>query len=220
MKKEKHKKHLRRLLIALSIIAVLAGSLTLYGYIARQNPARMLENNIVKLERIRYIDLPATRFIGMEIQEQEWPPDFVAMYDDMWGRRGEYIPILDAMPEYATEITELCVLTHNNNMEHWNPDSCEETLIGKFMQAGTPVPEGFGYYDLPPVKVGFGVFLGEYETIQQNNYWSMWEKLSKKHDPPYPDGWFVAGVHLDETVAEEGAFTRLGLILPAYKGEF
>jgi len=75
----------------------------------------MIENRIVKLESAKYIDLPAARFIGMAAEEHDWPPDMVAAQEALWERRNEFLPVLGAMAEYATEFTDVCVLTHNNH---------------------------------------------------------------------------------------------------------
>ena len=218
----KRSKHLRRLLIALAIIALLAGSLTLYGYIARQNPERMIENRIVKLEHARYIDLPALRFIGMAAGEHDWPPDMVKAHEALWERRSEFIPILDAMPEYAAVITDVCTLTHNNNLEH-DGNTREQSLVGKFMRADAPVPEGFSFFDIPAGRLAYGVCLGEFSALEDRGFGRLLDKMMKKYDMPYPEGWFYAQAYFEETVQDEGVLTRMGFILPcesAEKGEF
>ena len=200
-------------LIFLAALVVLAGGLSIYGYIARQDTARMLENRIVKLESLSYIDLPATRFIGMSEDENEWPEALIAR-EELWRRRGDFMPVLDAMTEYATEITDMCDLTHNNNLEH-DENSREIYLVGKFMQAGTPVPEGFDYYDIPATKVGLCVVRGGFDDMLDKGAGMIWDKIERgKYEVPYPDGWFFAQVYMEETVTDANVVSRMGFINP------
>ena len=206
----KRNKHLRRLLIALAVIAMLAGSLTIYGYIARQDPQRIIENRIVKLDKAECIDLPAVRFIGMEAQRHDWPPDAIQAEDELWERHDEFIPILDAMTEYTTENTDICILEHCYNYAWDDPDYKDQQLLGKFMKAGTPVPEGFGYVDIPATKIVLATYKGEWEAVMDKGPGMMWGKF----DIPYPEGFFFARVFREETVMEEGTLTKMTFINP------
>jgi len=204
----------RGALIALAVLAVLAGSLTVYGYAARRDPGRMAENRIVHLERLTYIDLPETRFIGMAIDETEWPAAIEAC-DALWERRAEFMPVLDAMAEYATVITGTCVLSHNNDIDHSDPESAERCLIGRFMRAGAPVPDGFDCYDIPAAKVALGICRGEFSTMTEKGPGKLYDKVDRgRYSVPYPQGWFFAEVYLPETVPEDGAVTRMGFLVP------
>jgi len=215
MKKTK-KRRGRKALIILSVFAALALITTVYGYIARQDPERMKENRIVKLERLTYIDLPATRFIGMEVVE-DWPAA-MALHNELWARRGEFLSVLEAMTEYATVITEICALTHNNNLDHGESESPEHYLIGKFMAADTPVPEGFAYYDVPATKAALGVFKGEWNDMMENGGWMLWQKIERgKYNVPYPEGWFFAEVYIEGSVPEEGVVSKMGFLNPVVK---
>ncbi|MCL2508072.1 MAG: GyrI-like domain-containing protein [Oscillospiraceae bacterium] len=207
------KKRGRKALIILSVFAALAIILTVYGYVARQDPQRMMENRIVKLEKITYIDLPATRFIGMEVTG-EWPA-VMKEQQEMWDRKDDFLPVLDAMTEYAVEITDICALMHNNNLDHGDPESRERYLIGKFMRAGAPVPEGFSYYDIPATKAALGIFRGEWGDMMDKAPGKLWVRISKgRYDVPYPDGWFFAEVYIGECVPEEGVVSKMGFLNP------
>ena len=211
----KKKRRWRKLLTALAVAAVLAGSLALYGYVARQNPERMAANQIVKLERTKYIDLPAMRFIGMAVDEQEWPDRLIAQ-EELLERRDEFMPVLGALTDYAAEIAELtglCTLRYNNSSDE------EIYLAGKYMRAGTPVPEGFGYYDIPATKIGLCLLRGEYTDLLDQGGWIIWNKLNRgKYSVP-EDRWFFSEIFLEDTVMEEGAFTRMGFMNPIVKSK-
>jgi len=212
-KKKPAKKRLRRWLIALCGIAVLAGSLTLYGYIARQDPQRMMENRIVKLERTTYTDMPAMRFIGMVVNEKEWPEAIYAR-EEMWERREEFLPALDAMAEYASDITEVCDLTHNFNVQH-DEDSIEQYLVGKFMQANAPVPEGFDSFDIPAGKMVRCTVRGEWNDMRSRGGGIIYNKIDRgRYQFLYPEGWFFVQVYMDETIPEEGVVSRMAFMNP------
>ncbi|MFR5864048.1 MAG: hypothetical protein ACLUFV_02025 [Acutalibacteraceae bacterium] len=52
----------------------------------------------------------------------------------------------------------LCAMMHHNGGE---VDSENHFLLGRFFRAGTPVPDGFDFYDLPTELAACAVYAGE-----------------------------------------------------------
>jgi hypothetical protein len=60
--------------------------------------------------------------------------------------------------EHAWEMTDYCYLEHHNGGE---VNVNEAGIGGWFFKAGTPVPEGCIYYDVPTVNIGYGIYCGD-----------------------------------------------------------
>ena len=92
------------------------------------------QQNGFKVESFEYIKAPAMRFIGREGADLE----------DVRNRKILFA-ILDGMSKYACDITTDILLQHHHgqcvDVAAWH------MLWGRFMQPGTPVPEGFEYID-------------------------------------------------------------------------
>lgn len=57
------------------------------------------------------------------------------------------MPALDALAvECGTEVTNYVSMMHHNGHD---VDSENHFLAGRFFKEGTPVPEGYDYYDVP-----------------------------------------------------------------------
>ena len=81
-------------------------------------------------------------------------------YGEMWGKSAEFMPILEDMNEYLIEeINVPCALMHHNNQPTENQQM--HYIVGRFMKARTPVPEGFDYYDIPESMAWYAIFSGE-----------------------------------------------------------
>ncbi|MCL2023636.1 MAG: GyrI-like domain-containing protein [Oscillospiraceae bacterium] len=211
MKKERNKKRGRRWLTALGVIAIFAISVGIYGYIARQDPQRIVDNRIVKMERINYIDAPDLRLIGMAIPGNSSNE----LYDELNEMSCEFLPRLEEMDEYLyAEIADTVALWHNGNLDHEDPESMEIFIIGRLMSADAPVPDGFDYFDIPSAKIAKVYGKGEGEALQARGDGKFYTKVMKKHTIPYPEGWFFGELQLAETNLKAGEFSRMGFILP------
>ena len=165
------------------------------------------------LESIRYFDLPATRFIGRDVQGG--PKEF----GEMWGRSGEFMPALEALREHhMADITEPCALMHFNNLRNDEPGNRMSYIIGRFMKAGTPVPDGYDVWDMPESTVGIGIIRGEFsELFKQGFGLTMNKIIADGYEIPYPENFFQAEVYVKENIPKEGVVSNLGLLFACRK---
>jgi hypothetical protein len=124
----------------------------------------------IDVVHFEYRTLPAFRFIGVGAPEPKCE------------KREEIMRVLDAMPEYASGFDYDIFFTHEEGKaveEHnWHG------LLGRFMKAGAPVPDGFSYFDFlspdsprwsdaagPPYlrQFAFAVFSGEGDEPLRTN---------------------------------------------------
>ncbi|MDR0272492.1 MAG: AraC family transcriptional regulator [Clostridiales bacterium] len=166
---------------------------------------------------IKYIDLPAIRFIGKNVMAEG--KNKGEKYGEMWDKSHEFMPQLDAMTDYATVITDPCALMHNSNGDtKKNP---MHYIVGKFMKAGTPVPDGFDFYDMPEAKVAYALFNGEFQEMIEKALMMTYEKANADGwVVPYPEGWFHAEVYINENIPKEGVVSRLGYLIAIKESSF
>ena len=101
----------------------------------------------INRESFEYINIGKMRFIGLE---------FAKHPDIHLSRPLESLPkLMPLFPEYGTEITALCHLEHHHGGEV-NAHQCN--MMGYFFKAGTPVPDGYDYYDVPTDRAAYAVY--------------------------------------------------------------
>ena len=147
-------------------------------------------------ERFEYIEIGKVRFIGKE---------FATNPDIHLSRPDESLPeLVPLLPEYGTEITALCHIVHHYGGA-WNQRVC--TMMGYFFKAGTPVPEGYDYYDVPTIHAAYAVyhspdFDGDY--FDKAYTFTRDQILGDGVNIPYPQAYWTAEVYT------EGFFTGSG----------
>ncbi|MCL2775679.1 MAG: AraC family transcriptional regulator [Oscillospiraceae bacterium] len=141
-------------------------------------------------ENFEYLTLGKLQFIGIDA----WPNEG---WDELWARRGEFMPALDAlMSEYGTDITDDCAFLHHNGH---GVDTENHYLAGRFFKAGTPVPEGYDYYDVPTERAAYAVYTtNKYDgDIGLAYYFTRDQILSEGVTIPYPLSYWHAAVYTD-----------------------
>lgn len=93
---------------------------------------KQLGRTEITLESFTYRTMPPLRFLGVEAAPE---------------KREESMRILDAMPEWASGFDDEIFLIHHNGREHYEE---AHGVWGRFMQADTPVPDGFTRIDFMP----------------------------------------------------------------------
>ena len=157
-------------------------------------PHILMENESgVKLmcENFEYRTLGKVRFIGIDAWRtgEEW--------DILWARREEFMPALEVlMSEYATEITADCSMMHHNGNE---VDTENHYLAGRFFKAGTPVPEGYDYYDVPTKRAAYAIYTtSKYDgDIGLAYNFTRDQILNEGIKIPYPHTYWHATVYTD-----------------------
>ena len=157
------------------------------------------------IEHWEYRTFPAVRFIGLEV-----------FYDgDDWVKiRKKVADVLDAAPEYSSGFDYDLTLSHHFGKcveKERNHD-----FIGRFMKSGTPVPEGFVYWDFveddkntPYLKFcsqfALSVFTGNHDALHNgenfdvNALYDITRNiiLEEKVTIPYPEIYWTAEVQFD-----------------------
>lgn len=147
-------------------------------------------NTVTMCESFEYRTLGKLRFIGIDARPgEEW--------DELWAHREEFIPTLDKMmSDYGTDIPYDCAFMHHNGKE---VDSENHYLAGRFFKEGTPVPEGFDYYDVPTEQAAYAVYkTNKFDgDIGRAYYYTRDRILSDGVSIPYPHSYWHASVYTD-----------------------
>lgn len=169
----------------------------------------LMEKHLIEAESIEYLDLPPLRFIGKDVIASG--PDAGDAYGRMWGQSASFMPILEGMQDYASSIADPCALMHHDNQE---ADKQMHYLVGRFMKAGTPVPDGLDYYDLPASSVCRIFYRGEFDDAISQAYEKTRDTiLLEKHTVPYPVGYFHAEIYPADNIPENGVVSRFGYLM-------
>ena len=155
------------------------------------------------LEKIEFAKLDSCRFIGKSI----YVPPFSEDIGALWASSETVFEAIDKLKEYATdEIHNVALLTWDKYTEQ---DKLMGYTVGRFMKAGTPVPEGLDFIDLSETFIAKGWVKGEFEDMIQTAE-PLTSKAAEKHDN-YKLTWrFMAEVYTKETIPEDGISSVLG----------
>jgi AraC-like DNA-binding protein len=161
-----------------------------------------------KIDSFEYKKMPAMRFVGRERIEHD-------AADRSWEL--DIMRTLDAMYEYKSGFDYDVVLMHHYGLTvdvgAWHG------FWGRFMKAGTPVPEGFVYFDFVPHRdvndfragspflsqFAFATFSGDIAAMHQREGYdsdAMYDvtrntMLGQGVNIPYPEKYWTAEVFLD-----------------------
>jgi len=172
--------------------------------------------NAMTMTDFRYLHLPAMRFIGMDIIAKG--KKAVEGYAAIWARSLEFMPILDSMTEYASVLNNPCALMHHNNLEV-NKEAMHY-LVGRFMRADTPVPDGFSYWDIPESNVGISDMCGKFRDTKA--YYMTRDKILSDRDKgmgidiPYPIGYYHAELYTND-IPIQGSVLKFQYLFPCVK---
>ncbi len=151
----------------------------------------------INRDSFEYIEIGRVRFIGKEFAKN--PEIHLA-------RPVEALPeLMKMLPEYGTEITSLCHLEHHHGGEV-NVNQCN--MMGYFCKAGTPVPAGYDFYDVPTVHAAYAV----YSSLSfDGNYFDAAYEFTRDQILgdnvciPYPQAYWTAEVYTEGFFAGSGA---------------
>ena len=143
------------------------------------------------MENFTYRTLGKLRFIGIDAWRtgEDW--------DALWSRSGEFMPALDElMADYAADITDDCAMMHHNGNE---VDSENHYLAGRFFKEGTPVPDGYDYYDVPTKQAAYAIYsMDKFDGDVGSAYYSTRDRiLNDRVKIPYPHAYWHASVYID-----------------------
>lgn len=191
------------------------------------NIQKQLDSVDATIEHWEYRTLPAVRFIGLE---------YFCDKDDWMEIRAKAATVLDEMFEYASGFDYDLTFSH-----HFGKTVDKERnhdFIGRFMKAGTPVPEGFVHWDFVPDDSGtpcltfrsqfaFSVLAGNHDTIHEgegfdvNALYDVTRNiiLEQGITIPYPEIYWTAEVQFDRADGTEYNPENLysGEVKPSYE---
>ena len=103
------------------------------------------------------------RFIGRAVYASPFGREAGKIYGGVWENSDWIFEELDRLTEYATdEVNHFAFMT-------WEKYDDKTQLmgytVGRFMKAGTPVPEGMDYFDVAVSVVGKGWAGGEFRDV-------------------------------------------------------
>ena len=151
----------------------------------------------INRDSFEYIEIGNVRFIGLE---------FAKHPEIHLSRPAESLPeLLPLLSEYGTELSALCHLEHHNGGAV-NVNQCN--MMGYFCKAGTPVPEGYSYYDVPTTHAAYAVysspdFDGDYFGAAYE--YTRDQILGDGVCIPYPQAYWTAEVYTEGFFAGSGA---------------
>ncbi len=153
-----------------------------------------MDNNL-NMESFEYIPVGSLRFIGVDAwlcndgKGEEW--------DKLWSRKGEFMPLLESLSkEYGCDIDSEGAMMHHRNKE---VDTENHYLVGKFFKAGTPVPEGYSFFDVPTDSAAYAVFsVKNFNGDTWPAYYATRDKiLSEGRSVPYPVNYWHCELYIN-----------------------
>lgn len=167
------------------------------------------EENSVKgfqCESYEYVNTGKLRFIGIDAYRtgDDW--------DALWDRSSEFLPQLEAMlEEYGAFVSYPSSLMHSGGKEVGVE---EHFLAGYFFKEGTPVPEGYDYFDIDASVLGYGIYTTEeFPGDMESVYVMARDKiLIDGYFIPYPQGYCHAEIYTDGRDFEGSL--RIGYMFP------
>jgi len=168
---------------------------------------------MAELKKLEFAKLGPCRFVGKSVYA---PPGSGEIFGAMWCDSGPVFEAIGKLSEYATNEA------HNIALLTWDRYTKENPMmgytIGKFMKAGTPVPEGLDFIDLPETFVAKGWVKGEFDDMISSAE-ALTAKAVEKQDK-YTLTWaFMAEVYTDETIPEEGVSSAMGYYITCKENE-
>jgi hypothetical protein len=120
------------------------------------------------LEKIEFAKIEACRFIGKSVYARSGPQNSGYIFGGMWCNSDFIFKKLDELSEYATSETyPMALLTFDKY------DEAKKLLgytVGRFMKAGTPVPEDLDYFDYPEMIIAKVSIKGKFHDTISNSY--------------------------------------------------
>ena len=155
-----------------------------------------MSNIKLSLKSFEYIELPSTRFIGIDALRTG------ECYSMLLERKSEFMPALDSS---KAAFPYECAIKHHDFKEADNP---MHYIVGKFVEANTFVPTGYDYIDFPPMKAAYATFDGKFddvgEVVMPIYEFTRNKILEEGVSIPYPEAYWSAEVYLKHPDADGG----------------
>lgn len=166
---------------------------------------------MAELEKFEIAEFGPFSFIGKTVYA---PPGSGEVFGNLWANSEEIFNALNSLAEYATEeCSDVAYI-------HW---SGEKQLlgytVGRFMKAGTPVPEGFDSVDIPEQFVAKSLVSGEFDdmVMQAPGITEAAIKGQNEYEIAWNDAFIGAEVYPEENIPESGVNSVFAYYIPCKK---
>lgn len=168
------------------------------------------------LENLEFVPFGPYRFIGKSVYARMGSAYSGPVFGSLWQHSKPIFDKLDQMQEYATGETDHAALLTGDKYDE------EKRLlgytIGRFMKAGTPVPEGFDFFDIPAMYVAKGLVSGRFDDMIANADRLTMEGIARQ--TAYAATWAIAAeVYTKDTVPDENVSSVLAYYIGCKKAD-
>ena len=156
------------------------------------------------LGKIEFFELPSVRMIGIKVMNGGGENPVPALWDKCF-KENAFQVLAEGSPVVNYWV---------GWMGEYNPATGQFAyLAGMLMPAGTKVPEGFDYRDLPPCLIGNGFVNGDFangDVYTHSHDLTVGGIVQNGYEPDYTYGWSAEAYALDLSFdAEEGTINYL-----------
>ena len=118
------------------------------------------DRKLHNFEKFEITNHEPLRFIGKSVYFYAWDVDSISFAKHLWANSDWIFSVLDEMKEYEVDANNAALRHWNmyedkgtSNLNGWGLSFGKTCLlgytVGRFMKAGTPVPKGMNYIDIP-----------------------------------------------------------------------
>ena len=166
------------------------------------------------LESLQFVPFGPYRFIGKSVYARAGSNHSGFIFGSLWQYSKPVFDTLDRLNAHATAETDNAALLTSDKYDE------EKQLlgytVGRFMQAGMPVPEGLDYFDIPAMYVAKGLVSGEFDDMIVSADKLIMAAISRQTE--YAATWAVAAeIYKKATVPESGVSSIYGYYIGCKK---
>lgn len=162
----------------------------------------------VTLEKMEFIPFGPCRMIGKSVCAK---PGSGEIFGALWGDP-TIMKTVETMSEYAyDENPSAGYMTLKGEGE----DCMLWYTAGRFMKPGTPVPEGFRYFDIPACTVCSTLVKGKFDDMIDSIDRMTMDAIvaQKEYVVKYPKGYFFAEIYTPNSIPDDMVASELGYIV-------
>jgi effector-binding domain-containing protein len=160
------------------------------------------KNTMATINKIEFEQFGPYRFMGKSVYARAGGMlasfDKNSIFGDLLKNSNWIFDELEKLNEYATDENHRVALLTWEKYDEKN--KLLGYTVGKFMKAGTPVPDGMDYIDIPAAYVAKGWFSGESDDVNNNCDRLIGEAIAQQ-DEYIGESWrWSAEVYINDTV--------------------
>jgi hypothetical protein len=174
------------------------------------------------LEKLEFTPFGPCRFIGKSVYARCGPQWSGPIFGALWANSAGIFAQLDPLPVWAPgKANHYALLTADKYDE---PKQLLGYTVGRFMEAGTPVPDGLDHFDIPAVTAAIGWIRGKFWDMIGNAHRLTAEAIQRQNQYAIISGCLEPGaanaeVYAPETVPEDHVESAMGYMFLCQKKE-